>query len=72
MKSSAGKKGASGSSSARGQHDAPEKLQPDLFKHDDSAPGRGPDGEDQSLRISREDAQKNIPPVPDPDDPVSP
>ena len=72
MNSSAEKNGASGSSPKHEQHDAPDKLQPDLLKNDNSAPDRGSDSVANSLRISREDAQKNIPPVPDPDDPVSP
>jgi hypothetical protein len=47
-----------------------KKINPD--DPTDSAAAERGNGDDGPVRISREDAEKNLPPDADPDDPVSP
>lgn len=49
-----------------------KELQPATLNIDSGAPDRGIGRDTRPVRIKREDAQENIPPDPDPDDPVSP
>lgn len=58
--------------SASGQPDDTRRKPSLTTRNDDSVSDRRPDSETGPVRINREGAQNNIPPDPDPDDPVAP